>query len=71
MAALTGVGEGNFAGLVGVNPDTGLSALEDGGGKPPLESHGRHNLYSFIIIQPGEAALRPTGLFKQIDSNGD
>jgi hypothetical protein len=33
---LTGVGKSDFAGLVGVNPDAGASALEYGGCEPPL-----------------------------------
>lgn len=33
-----GVGKGNFVGLVGIQPDFALSALEDGGGETLLET---------------------------------
>jgi len=39
---LTGVGVANFAGLVRVEPDLALTALEDGSGKPLLQTKQNH-----------------------------
>ena len=39
---LSGVGEGNFRGFVGVDPNSLLSALEDGSGQSLLKSEECH-----------------------------
>jgi len=36
---LAGVGKGDFAGFVGVNPHALAAAFKHGGGEPPLQSH--------------------------------
>jgi hypothetical protein len=42
MVEITGVGKSNFAGLVGVDPNSLFTALEDGGGKSLLEAEECH-----------------------------
>ena len=47
---LTGVGVGDFIGLIGVQPDFFLATAEDTGGKPllkPERTHGRILIHSF------------------------
>ena len=39
---LTGVSEGNFAGFVGVDPNSLFAALEDGSGESLLEAEECH-----------------------------
>lgn len=50
---LAGVGKSDLAGLVRVNPNALLTALEDGGGKAPLQSeHSHYVLLSLLITKP-------------------
>ena len=42
IVTLTGVGEGNFVGLVGVDPNSLFTALEHGGCEPLLKSEECH-----------------------------
>ena len=52
-----GVGQGNFVGLVGIQPNFALSALEDGGGEALLElkidcnemANNKKNMVSLLV----------------------
>ena len=47
---LARVGKGNLSDLVGIDPNSLLSALEHGGREPLLELQGRHIYYLLLLM---------------------